>query len=210
MENVNLNDRLNFPATLRNRDSIASVLRYYITDGAVFLEIASGSGEHGVFFQKLFPSIIWQTSDPETMHRKSITSWITHQGLSSKMPKPLDIDVEKRPWPIPHQLRSLIQGIVCINMIHISTWSCTTSLFEESKNYLRPNNFLMLYGPFFRKDTPTSDSNYSFDKSLKLQNPLWGIRHLERVNEIAVKNGFEQGKIIEMPSNNLSVIYLLN
>ena len=210
MENINLDNRLNFPATKRNRNSIAAVLRNYISHNGLFLEIASGSGEHGVFFQKTFPSIIWQTSDPELGHRNSIISWINHQELSSKMPEPLDLDVEKRPWPITKQLRSLIKGIVCINMIHISPWSCTKALFEESKNYLDQNSFLMLYGPFLRMDKKTSESNLNFDQSLKLQDPSWGIRHLDDVNKIAFKNGFTQDKIIEMPANNLSVIYSLN
>ena len=69
MKNVDFNDRLNFPATLRNRDSIAAVLRNYIPHKGVLLEIASGSGEHAIFLQKSFPSIIWQTSDPEVVHR---------------------------------------------------------------------------------------------------------------------------------------------
>ena len=210
MEHVNLNDRLIFPSTLRNRNPIARVLSKYIPRKGVLLEIASGSGEHGVFFQNSFPSIIWQTSDPESVHRKSIISWIADKGLSSKMPEPLDIDVEKRPWPLTHQLRSLIKGIVCINMIHISPWSCTNALFEESKKTLDENHFLMLYGPFFRNDKQTSESNLNFNQSLKLQNPLWGIRQLERVNEIALNNGFEQDQLIEMPANNLSVIYRLN
>ncbi len=210
MEPINLNDRLSFPATLRNRVSISRALAKYIPQKGALLEIASGSGEHGVYFQKCFPSIIWQTSDPEVIHRKSIISWIFHQGLSSKMPEPLDIDVEKRPWPITSELSSLIKGIVCINMIHVSPWSCTEALFEESKNYLSKNQFLMLYGPFLRKDEQTSESNLNFDKSLKLQNPHWGLRHLERVHEMAIKNGFEQYKIFEMPTNNLSVIYSLN
>ena len=210
MKNVNSNYMLNFPATSRNRDSIAGVLENLIPNKGVLLEIASGSGEHAVFFQNCFPSIIWQTSDPEPLHRKSIISWISHQNLSSKMPDPLDIDVEKRPWPISYELSLLIKGIVCINMIHISPWSCTKALFEESKNYLNKNHFLMLYGPFFRKGKVTSKSNFIFSQSLKLQNPLWGIRHLESVNDIAFENGFEQEKIIEMPANNLSVIYRLN
>ena len=210
MTNVNPNHRLKFPATSRNRVPIAGVLGQVIPHKGVLLEIASGSGEHGVFFQNYFPSIIWQTSDPELLHRKSIISWISHEGLSSKMPDPLDIDVEKRPWPISNELSSLIKGIVCINMIHISTWSCTKALFEESKNYLNKNQFLMLYGPFFEKGKLTSESNCNFNRSLKLQNPLWGIRHLESVNDIAFENGFEQSKIIEMPANNLSVIYRLN
>ncbi len=38
------------------------------------MEIGSGSGEHGVVFQNRFPGIIWQTSYPEFLHRKSISS----------------------------------------------------------------------------------------------------------------------------------------
>ncbi len=210
MKNIDIDNRLIFPATLRNRDVIAAVLSKYISPNSLFLEIASGSGEHGVFFQKKFPSIIWQTSDPELVHRKSINSWINHEGLFSKMPEPLDLDVEKRPWPISKQLRSLIKGIVCINMIHICPWTCTKAMFEESKFLLDKNNFLMLYGPFIIRNKQTSESNLNFDQSLKLQNPLWGIRHLEAVNELALENGFKQHNVIEMPANNLSVIYCLN
>tara|TARA_Y100001968_G_C19143506_1_gene612594 strand:- start:121 stop:753 length:633 start_codon:yes stop_codon:yes gene_type:complete len=207
MEHVNLDDRLNFPSTLRNRDSIARVLSKYIPRTGVLLEIASGSGEHGVFFQKSFPSIIWQSSDPKLVHRKSIISWIFQQGLSSIMPGPLDIDVERRPWLITNELRALIKGIVCINMIHITPLSCTKALFEESNNILDRNHFLFLYGPFFMKDKQTSESNLMFDQSLKFNNILWGIRELEKVNEIAFENGFKQDNIIQMPANNLSVIY---
>ena len=210
METIIPNIRLYFSATRKNRDSIAAVLSNYTNPNSLFLEIASGSGEHGVFFQKKFPSIIWQTSDPELLHRKSINSWIKHAGLFKKMPVPLELDVEMRPWPITKKLRSLIQGIVCINMIHISPWTCSKALFEESKNFLDQNNFLMLYGPFLRKEIQTSQSNLIFDQSLKLENPLWGLRQLEEVNKLALENGFEQEKVIEMPAKNLSVIYRVN
>ena len=210
MDNINPDDRLNFPATTRNRESIAAVLSNYISPNSLLLEIASGSGEHGVFFQKKFPSITWQTSDPELVHRKSINSWIMHEGLYSKMPEPLDLDVEMRPWSINNRLGALIKGIVCINMIHISPWSCTRSLFQESKKYLDQYNFLMLYGPFLSKEKQTSESNLNFDQSLKIQNPLWGLRNLEDVNDIASENGFNLDNVIDMPANNLSVIYRIN
>ena len=210
MKNINADNRLYFPATTRNRESIAGVLIDYISPGSLFLEIASGSGEHGVFFQKKFPSITWQTSDPELTHIKSINSWIKHERLLSIMPEPLNIDVEIRPWPITNNLKSRIKGIVCINMLHISPWTCAKALFEESKSYLDQNNFLMLYGPFIRKNIQTSESNLNFDHSLKLQNRLWGLRHLEEVNRLAQENGFIQEKVIEMPANNLSVIYRVN
>ena len=97
-----MDNRLFFSATQRNRDCIGNVLSRIIKKGSV-LEIGSGSGEHGVVFQKRFPRIIWQTSDPELVHRKSISSWIEYEGLTKKMPQPLEIDVEKIPWKIPKE-----------------------------------------------------------------------------------------------------------
>ena len=48
-------ERLNYPATTRNRDSIAEVLNSYISSDSLYLEIASGSGQHGDFFSKKIP-----------------------------------------------------------------------------------------------------------------------------------------------------------
>ena len=58
-----------FSVTQRNRDCIGDVLSRIIKKGSV-LEIGSGSGEHGVVFQKRFSWIIWQTSDPKLVHIK--------------------------------------------------------------------------------------------------------------------------------------------
>ena len=171
------------------------------------LEIGSGSGEHGVEFQKRFPEIIWQTSDPKKVHRKSISSWIKYENLNKKMPEPIAIDVEKIPWIIPKKLPYPLQGIVSINMIHVAQWSCTVALFRESGKILDEGQFLMLYGPFKIGNKHTSQSNFLFNHSLKKQNDLWGIRNLEEVSKEAKKNGFSQEDIISMPANNFSIIY---
>ena len=202
-----MDNRLFFPATKRNKDSIEDVLLKVIKKNCSILEIGSGSGEHGVIFQKRFPEIIWQTSDPNLLHRKSIISWIDHEELNKKMPQPLELDVEKVPWKIPLNLKHSLQGIVSINMIHVAKWNCTKVLFEESGKLLKEGKFLMLYGPFKIGNKHTSRSNYLFDNSLKMQNDLWGIRNLEEVSFEAKKNGFLKEDIICMPANNLSIIY---
>ena len=119
--------RLFFPATQRNKKYIGDVLSRLILKKGFILEIGSGSGEHGIEFQKRFPEIIWQTSDPYLEHRKSISSWIAYENLNNKMPEPIEIDVNKRPWKIPSMLSESLQGIISINMIHIAPWSCTKS-----------------------------------------------------------------------------------
>ena len=202
-----MDNRLFFPSTKRNRKSIGEVLSRILKTKGSILEIGSGSGEHGVAFQKSFPEIIWQSSDPELIHRKSISSWINHEELSLKMPQPLDIDVEKNPWNIPSDILLSIQGIISINMIHIASWECTKSLFIEAGKLLNDGKFLMLYGPFKINNKHTSQSNELFDSSLKMQNRLWGVRDLIEVSEEASKNGFIKDELIYMPANNFTIIY---
>ena len=202
-----MDNRLFFPATKRNSAFIGDVLSKIIKRNGSILEIGSGSGEHGVVFQKRFPEVMWQTSDPELVHRKSISSWIEHENLSKKMLQPLVLDVEKIPWEIPLKLVHSLQGIVSINMIHVAEWTCTIALFKESAKLLKNRQFLILYGPFRIGNKHTSKSNYLFDNSLKMQNDLWGIRNLEEVSEEGKKNGFFQEDIIDMPANNFSIIY---
>ena len=84
-----MDNRLFFPATERNKDPIAEVLSRILLKRGYILEIGSGSGEHAIKFQKCFPELIWQSSDPELLHRKSISSWIEHEELNFQMPQPL-------------------------------------------------------------------------------------------------------------------------
>ena len=202
-----MDNRLFFPATRRNRESIGELLSRILPREGSILEIGSGSGEHGVVFQKRFPEITWQSSDPELIHRNSISSWIEHHELNFKMPQPLVIDVEKTPWQIPSELLLSLKGIISINMIHIASWNCTKSLFRESGELLKNGQFLLLYGPFKIGNKHISHSNDLFDISLKMQNKLWGIRDLREVSEEATKSGFIKEQSIRMPANNLSVIY---
>ena len=202
-----MDNRLFFPATQRNRDFIGDVLSRIIKKNCSILEIGSGSGEHGVFFQKRFPEIIWQTSDPDLLNRKSIISWIEYEELSRKMPPPLELDVEKVPWHLPTQLVNSLQGIVSINMIHVAKWNCTIELFKGAGKLLKEGRFLILYGPFKIGNKHISKSNYFFDNSIRAKNDLWGIRNIEEVSVEAKKNCFCQKNIIRMPANNFSIIY---
>ena len=202
-----MDHRLFFPATQRNKIYIGDVLSKISLKKGFVLEIGSGSGEHGVEFQKRFPELIWQTSDPELKNRESIISWINHEKLNIKMPKPLKIDVTKIPWPISIELLNNLQAIISINMIHIAPWECTESLFKESGKLLNNGKFIILYGPFKIKYKHISFSNELFDRSLKSQNNAWGVRNLEDVNKLAIITGFQQKHLIKMPANNLILIY---
>ena len=52
-----MDERLFFSATARNREPIEKVLSAFLPTNGTVLEIASGSGEHAVAFQKHFKNI---------------------------------------------------------------------------------------------------------------------------------------------------------
>lgn len=199
-------ERLIFPATQRNRVPIGDVLAEQLPSKGLILEIASGSGEHGVTFQKRFPELIWQCSDPDPEHCRSINSWIRHEQLTLKMPDALQLDVRDTSWP--QQLGEPAQAIVAINLLHISAWSCTTALFKQSAAVLPSGGTLCVYGPFSVDGRHVSESNRSFDASLRERNPSWGVRDQTTVLKKAGEAGLALQQITLMPANNRLITWV--
>ena len=201
-----MDQRLIFPATERNRGPIGDLLSQLLPVSGAVLELASGSGEHAVFFQKRFPNLHWQASDPDPDHRASIDAWIRHEGLNHVMSPALNLDVEKRPWPLPRGMASALNAVVCINLLHISPALCTTAVLEESALLLPSGAPLIIYGPFMRDGTHTSASNAAFDQSLRERNPQWGLREINTITSLAASSGFKLDAVVPMPANNLTLV----
>lgn len=193
------------PATQRNRQPILEVLQRFLPSQGNILEIASGTGEHAAFFSAFFPSCQWFPSDIDPISLQSIEAWRKYSSSDNLQPVSV-IDVLTPQWwetiTIPN-----LSAIININMIHISSWQATLNLME-GVGYLLPNHgILYLYGPYQKGGKHTALSNQAFDEFLKAQNPEWGVRHLEEVIEIAEKQGLSWQETLEMPANNLSVIF---
>lgn len=193
--------RLNAPAALRNRDLILEILRAYLPPQGLVLEIASGSGQHCIRFGEGLPHHVIQPSDPNREARASINAWITESGAAN-VRQALAIDAAEDVWPI-----KTADAILCINMIHIAPWRAACGLFAGGAKLLPSGAPLYLYGPFKRNGRHIAPSNEAFDASLRHENPEWGVRDLEAVVALATSCGFEAPKIIEMPANNLSLVF---
>ena len=197
-----MNDpRQHAPATLRNRDFILDVLRDVLPETGLILEIASGSGEHIVHFAKNFPSLAFQPSDPDPSALQSIAGWVKAERTAN-VRAPIVLDASQPIWPI-----ASADGIICINMVHISPWEATLGLVKGAAALLRPPSPLYLYGPYRRAGVSTAQSNEAFDQNLRERNPAWGLRDLEAVVAIAQSVGFSPPVVIEMPANNVSVVF---
>jgi len=94
-----------------------------------------------------------------------------------------------------------------MNMVHISPWAATVGLFRGDAGVLQPGAPLILYGPYFEADVESAPSNRAFDRSLRERNAEWGIRTLADVDRVAADVRFELTGRVEMPANNLMLVY---
>jgi len=190
--------RRHAPATQRNRDFILEILKAILPASGDVLEIASGTGQHVAHFASKLEKLQWLPTDLDSDALPSIDSWCENLPNVAQAQK-LDV---REPWPI-----KAADALINVNMIHISPWESCLSLFEGASKVLTPDAILYLYGPFKRGGQHTAPSNERFDISLRSNNSSWGVRDLDDVTSVANEHGFSLDQIVEMPANNLSVIF---
>ena len=188
--------RRHAPATQRNREAIAERLADNLPPTGTVLEIASGTGEHISYFAGLFPGLDWQPSEPNHDLRASIAAYRedhSHGNLAA----PIALDTTERPWPI-----EAVDAVLCVNLLHIAPWSVGEALFAGAGEVLKPQSPLLIYGPFMRDGRHTAESNAAFDRSLRLQDPTWGVRDLSLLEQTAEQAGLSLASVSDMPANN--------
>ena len=214
------------PATERNREPIAEVLARELPAQGLVLEVASGTGEHAVFFASRFPALEWQPSDPDPEALASVAAYrAEYSGHNLRAPVLLDAAAPSS-WLVQEAAAILcinmdsdscvsrnsasywkFDACVCINMVHISEWAATIGLFKGCADVLTNEAPIILYGPYLEEGVETTASNLEFDRSLKARNPAWGLRRLDEVDCIASEHGFKRTNRYEMPANNLMLVY---
>jgi hypothetical protein len=185
----------------RNTGAILAVLERVLPPRGKVLEIASGTGQHVVAFAARLQALDWQPSDIDAELRASVARRVAEAALPNVAP-PVALDVTQRPWPLARA-----DAVICSNMIHIAPWEATEGLFAGAGAILSANGPLVTYGPYKRGGEHTAPSNAAFDASLRERNPAWGVRDVDDVVDVAALHGFALAEVIEMPANNLTLVF---
>ena len=196
------------PAADRNRQPILTALLGILPPHGTALEIASGTGQHVVAFAAALKGWVWQPTERDAEMLPVIRARVAESGLANVRP-PLLLDVAASRWPQQGEPFSqpFFDAIFCANMLHIAPWGACAGLVQGAGRHLAPDGVLITYGPYFEHDVPTAPSNLAFDESLRARNPAWGIRQLEAVAEEARRAGLVLAQRVEMPANNLLLVF---
>jgi hypothetical protein len=188
-------------ATERNREPILAVLRRILPANARVLEVASGTGQHAVFFAAALPGTQWQPSDRDDECLASIAAWTGSEGITNVAP-PVRLDVAANNWPV-----GTFDAIFFANLIHIAPWQACVGLMCGAGAHLRAGGVLAIYGPFKLGGVHTAPSNAAFDADLRMRDPAWGVRDLESVTAEARANGLTFEERVAMPANNQTLVF---
>jgi cyclopropane fatty-acyl-phospholipid synthase-like methyltransferase len=190
------------PAALRNREPIADVLAMWLPEHGTVLEIASGSGEHVVYFAERFPEIEWQPSDVDEGALESIAAWLADMQLSNVRP-PIRVDTRDSAWGVEQ-----VAAVFSANKVHISPWASSLGLLDGAARILPSGGRLILYGPWTAEGVETAPSNLAFDADLKARNTEWGLRRVEDFAAEAKVRGLSLDATLAMPANNLMLLFV--
>ena len=184
----------------QNQAPILEILRETLANQKHVFEIASGTGQHAVYFGRALPHLTWQTSELAQNH-EGILAWLNEAQLSNVLP-PVAIDVNDDRWPI-----EIVDTVFNANTVHIISWPEVERMFAGIARVLSVGGILCLYGPFNYGGKFTSESNARFDAWLKSRNKNSGVRDFEAINRLAETYGLFLLRDVAMPSNNRTLVW---
>jgi SAM-dependent methyltransferase len=191
----------------KNKEPILAVLKEIFADRKRVLEIASGTGQHAVYFGRALPHLTWQPSEL-AQNLAGIQAWLDEAQLPNVL-APLALDVNDAHWDVndAHWQVADVDAIFNANTVHIISWPEVERLFAHIARVIAPGGYVCLYGPYNYGGNFTSESNARFDDWLKSRDPNSGVRDFETVNRLAASHGLELLRDIAMPSNNRILVW---
>ena len=167
------------------------------------LEVASGTGQHVAALAAALPGLDWQ---PSEISEDAFADIVAHSSGRANVRAPVLLDASAAPWP-PALAGGDHTAVLCVNLTHISPWACTLGLLRGAAAALRPGGTLLIYGPFLVDGRATTESNATFDASLRRNNPEWGYRDRGVIAAEATKLGLKTAEFVDMPANNFLLAF---
>jgi len=197
--------RLSAPSANRNAADIARALAGHLPAAGRVLEIAAGTGEHAVALARANPELTWEPTDIAPARRASIDAWARAEGLINIRPA-APLDAAAPDW----QAGPVAQAYAAVylsNLLHLLSMPHAANVFAGAARALAPGGCFCLYGPFREHGAYRSEGDERFDTQLQAADPETGYKSVEWVTETARAAGLDRNARIELPANNLILVF---
>ncbi|KIT14213.1 hypothetical protein jaqu_40060 [Jannaschia aquimarina] len=189
---------LHAPSAARNQKPILDALGPHLPHGGLFLEVASGTGQHVAALAAEHPDLRFQPSEPDPVRRRAIDA--RTRDLPNVAPARY-LDACTPGWG--RGLRADV--ILTVNLLHLISDAEMAVLLDEAAQAIVPGGLLAIYGPFLRGGQATSEGDAGFHMSLQRQDPSIGLKDADLVVSVLQALAFAVD-IVPMPANNLMLL----
>lgn len=199
--------RLHAPSAARNAAAITALAAKAASaapQSGAALELASGTGQHVVELARAIAHLHWQPTEIDATRRQSIDAHVAASGLTNIAPAAA-LDATAAGWAATRGEAHAF--ILLVNLLHLVSGPEAQTLIAEAAKALCPQGVLMIYGPFKRNGQLTSDGDRTFHASLQAQDPEIGYKTDNLVCEWGCAAGLRLLDKVEMPANNLALLW---
>ncbi|MGB7318818.1 MAG: DUF938 domain-containing protein [Planktotalea sp.] len=200
---VQSDGRLVAPSAANNTRPICQVLRDVAPKFGRALELASGTGQHCVAFANACPNLTWVPTDIDEDRIASIGIYVSEAQLPN-LTLPVRLDATQKGWS---NTTGKLDLIVLVNLLHLISEAEAQTVVREAAAALAPNGVFLLYGPFMRGGELTSEGDMRFHESLVSTDSEIGYKDDFDVIDWVVDAGLDVAHVLEMPANNLSLVF---
>lgn len=193
--------RLSAPSAVRNAPAIVAALADWMPREGHVLEIAAGTGEQAVALARANPGLTWIPTDIAPERLASIDGWRAVEGLVN-MRVATALDASTPDWAVEP-----VEAVFAANLMHLLPEAAALNVIAGVGRVLAPGGRFFLYGPFRAGGRYRSEGDESFDTRLRASDPGIGYKDVEWVEAAAGEAGLGLRTCIEMPANNLILIF---
>ncbi|MEH6645486.1 DUF938 domain-containing protein [Sulfitobacter sp.] len=192
--------KLTNPSAQRNAAAIVKMLQQVAPARGHALEIASGTGQHVLALATALPALEWHPSDIAPDRLGSIDAYTAE--LPNVLPARM-LDATQDGWATEQTPFDLIY---LGNLLHLISAPAARIVLTQAARALAPAGTLVVYGPFMRGGTLTSDGDAKFHADLQAADPDIGYKDDAWIKEVLTAGGLVRSMVRDMPANNLSFI----
>lgn len=136
----------------KNQVPILAVLKEIFSDRKRVLEIASGTGQHAVNFDRELTHLVWQPSEL-AQNLAGLLSWLDEAQLPYVL-LPLAIDANDARWPV-----APVDAIFNAKTVHIISWLKLRDPNSGVRDFVAVNRLAASYGLDLLRDIAMPSNN---------------------------------------------------
>lgn len=191
-------------ACVRNSQPIYQILKDHLHKGDL-LEMGFGTAQHAEFFVPKFPNIQWYACD-QTEYAP-IFNLRFKENCPDNLHGPIELKVQAQTTIYKQLKQQRFDYFFTANTFHIMNQQEVDIWCDEIHDVMNQGAKLFIYGPFKYDGKFTSDSNESFDLSLRSRGCGSCIKDFERIQSRLKAKNISFKELFKLPANNELLIF---